>query len=227
MTADFWSLLPLRSWRVGIFTLPLNLGRLCLLGSKEYSTSHCMLPPKLGPKWPDRVLILGTLSYHVRSLTTLRPPCWSDHMQAFWLSPSWTIFQPSQLRQQIREWRSHVDPLAIPVLGYWVTPSPELPQPRPQTRWTEKNSPCSSLSKFLTHRIHEHNKPFQVPMFCGWWITQWETTGMEWKSPNSPLYEVGDLSRLVSVPFPSKCNMRLRRRDMPADFMSGRFWVRS
>lgn len=42
---------------------------------------------------------------------------------------------------------------------------------------------------------------------------------MEWKPPNNPLYKVGDLSMLVSLPFPSKCNMRFGRMDMPADFM--------
>lgn len=39
-----------------------------MLRPKEYSRSDSMLPPKLGHKWPDRILILETLSYHIRIL---------------------------------------------------------------------------------------------------------------------------------------------------------------
>lgn len=208
MTTDFWYLLPLR---VGVYTLPLNLGRLCLLGPKEYSRKEysrndIMLPSKIGHKWPNKVLILGTLIHHIKSLTALRLPCGMATCRPSGLSPSWAVPQPSQLVNRYRScdveeaiW--DVGPPAIPALGYWVTLSHEVYLSQ-GPKWHGKRTVPTVLSKSLMHRIYEHNKMAIVSNHCVLRIVCYNAVRVNGNrmvaTQHNCLYKVGD--RSISVP---------------------------
>lgn len=128
---------------------------------------------------------------------------WDHHAGVATCKPSWVLVElffsrPSSSNRYLSEDTILlVDPPATPALGYWVTPSPEgylsqSPKQDEQRRTIPTvlfpnpwHTEFMSIIKWLL---------FQVPVFWGWFVTQWETTGTEWKPPNSPLYKVGDLS---------------------------------
>lgn len=95
---------------------------------------------------------------HVRSPNVRRQTCWQDG-QATETDIELTVpAEPSLWAIPAQAPGLWVNKLTISVPFHWVTPSFRSSSWGPGHYRAKTSCPCCSLSEFLSHRIHEHNK---------------------------------------------------------------------
>ena len=155
-----WTLLPLKSGVLCPLSSAPELDKIYSYFNQWQKWYHKMWGTTLSACWNSR---LGTLSYHLRSLTTLKlTSC--EEAQAVWRGPAEV---PANSQNQ------------MPDVGVKTSPedssfqSPSLPNWGPRHHGAEISCLCRVLSEFPSHRIWQCNKIIVSPYYVlGWFVTR-------------------------------------------------------